>query len=75
MCLAAGSRWLLWVLTGRSHLRAGLVKRNVNKGTQDDHADNFAIVFGAMGVNVETARFFKQVGTAVDIDTSNNSNL
>eukprot|EP00123_Amoebidium_parasiticum_P001064 comp12059_c0_seq1/m.6771 comp12059_c0_seq1/g.6771 ORF comp12059_c0_seq1/g.6771 comp12059_c0_seq1/m.6771 type:complete len:501 (-) comp12059_c0_seq1:287-1789(-) len=40
--------------------QAGLVKKSVNKGTQDDHADNFAIVFGAMGVNVETARYFKQ---------------
>lgn len=28
---------------------------------QDDHKDNFAIVFAAMGVNMETARFFKQV--------------
>lgn len=26
----------------------------------DDHDDNFAIVFAAMGVNMETARFFKQ---------------
>ena len=26
----------------------------------DDHEDNFAIVFAAMGVNMETARFFKQ---------------
>lgn len=26
----------------------------------DGHADNFSIVFGAMGVNMETARFFKQ---------------
>ena len=25
--------------------------------------DNFAIVFAAMGVNMETARFFKQVST------------
>eukprot|EP00124_Ichthyophonus_hoferi_P004823 Ihof_evm2s588 gene=Ihof_evmTU2s588 len=40
--------------------QAGLVKKSINKGVQDDHADNFAIVFGAMGVNVETARFFKQ---------------
>lgn len=31
----------------------------VNKGTQDDSEDNFSIVFGAMGVNMETARFFK----------------
>ena len=26
----------------------------------DNHEDNFAIVFAAMGVNMETARFFKQ---------------
>eukprot|EP01041_Mallomonas_annulata_P009773 gene9773-20322_t len=29
------------------------------KDTQDGHQDNFAIVFGAMGVNMETARFFR----------------
>jgi len=31
-----------------------------SKGVMDDHEDNFAIVFAAMGVNMETARFFKQ---------------
>ena len=31
------------------------------KGVTDDHKDNFAIVFAAMGVNMETARFFEQV--------------
>jgi V-type H+-transporting ATPase subunit B len=36
-----------------------LVKR-IDKGVLDGHEDNFAIVFGAMGVNMETARFFKQ---------------
>lgn len=25
----------------------------------DSHDDNFTVVFGAMGVNMETARFFK----------------
>ena len=30
------------------------------KSVLDDHEDNFAIVFAAMGVNMETARFFKQ---------------
>ncbi|KAK0257132.1 Vacuolar ATP synthase subunit B [Friedmanniomyces endolithicus] len=30
----------------------------VNKGVHDDHDDNFSIVFGAMGVNLETSRFF-----------------
>jgi V-type H+-transporting ATPase subunit B len=35
--------------------QAGLVKK-LDKGVLDDHMDNFAIVFGAMGVNLETAR-------------------
>ncbi|KAG0714959.1 V-type proton ATPase subunit B [Chionoecetes opilio] len=39
--------------------QAGLVKQ-ASKGVLDDHKDNFAIVFAAMGVNMETARFFKQ---------------
>ena len=36
--------------------QASLVKL---KDTTDAHEDNFAIVFGAMGVNMETARFFR----------------
>merc|ERR1719437_195072 len=36
--------------------QASLVKQ---KDTMDGHEDNFAIVFGAMGVNMETARFFR----------------
>ncbi len=36
--------------------QASLVKL---KDTLDSHDDNFAIVFGAMGVNMETARFFR----------------
>jgi V-type H+-transporting ATPase subunit B len=40
--------------------QAGLVKKEASKSVLDDHEDNFAIVFGAMGVNMETARFFKQ---------------
>lgn len=40
--------------------QAGLVNLP-SKGVLDDHKDNFAIVFAAMGVNMETARFFKQV--------------
>jgi V-type H+-transporting ATPase subunit B len=39
--------------------QGGLVKLQ-GKGVVDDHEDNFAIVFAAMGVNMETARFFKQ---------------
>lgn len=39
--------------------QAGLVKQpGTGKGSQDDHEDNFSIVFGAMGVNLETSRFF-----------------
>lgn len=41
--------------------QAGLVRESAhNKGVVDGHEDNFAIVFAAMGVNMETARFFKQ---------------
>merc|ERR1719437_264417 len=36
--------------------QASLVQQ---KDTVDGHEDNFAIVFGAMGVNMETARFFR----------------
>ncbi|CCU74943.1 vacuolar ATP synthase subunit B [Blumeria hordei DH14] len=40
--------------------QAGLVQKQgvTNKGTHDGHEDNFSIVFAAMGVNLETARFF-----------------
>ncbi|KAI8492919.1 V-type proton ATPase subunit B [Branchiostoma belcheri] len=38
--------------------QGGLVKKQ-GKSIVDDHDDNFAIVFAAMGVNMETARFFK----------------
>merc|ERR1712207_110296 len=31
-----------------------------SKSTVDSSADNFSIVFGAMGVNMETARFFRK---------------
>lgn len=37
--------------------QAGLVAK---KGVLDGHEENFSIVFAAMGVNMETARFFKQ---------------
>jgi V-type H+-transporting ATPase subunit B len=40
--------------------QAGLVKKNIKGSIMDDSDDNFAIVFAAMGVNMETARFFKQ---------------
>merc|ERR1712137_1224281 len=37
--------------------QAGLVE---GKATKDHSAENFSIVFGAMGVNMETARFFRK---------------
>lgn len=49
--------------------QAGLVKKGdqegahgskPSKGIHDDHEDNFSIVFAAMGVNIATARFFRQ---------------
>jgi V-type H+-transporting ATPase subunit B len=40
--------------------QAGLVKQHGGKDVMDYSSDNFAIVFAAMGVNMETARFFKQ---------------
>lgn len=39
--------------------QAGLVK-GPTKDVHDGHEDNFSVVFAAMGVNMETARFFKQ---------------
>ncbi|KAH8998595.1 vacuolar ATP synthase [Lactarius akahatsu] len=39
--------------------QAGLVK-GPSKDVLDGHEDNFSVVFAAMGVNMETARFFKQ---------------
>uniref|UniRef100_A0A8B9T5B4 Vacuolar proton pump subunit B n=1 Tax=Anas platyrhynchos TaxID=8839 RepID=A0A8B9T5B4_ANAPL len=41
----------------RGRAGPGLVKKS--KDVMDYHEDNFAIVFAAMGVNMETARFFK----------------
>jgi len=38
--------------------QAGLVKQQ-HSNLMDDHKDNFSIVFAAMGVNMETARFFQ----------------
>lgn len=40
--------------------QAGLVndRPGATKGVHDGHDDNFSIVFGAMGVNLETSRFF-----------------
>jgi len=39
--------------------QAGLVRQQLpHSNTQDDSPDSFSIVFAAMGVNMETARFF-----------------
>ena len=49
-------------LVDLSHLdlTGGAKQHGGGKGTKDAADDNFAIVFAAMGVNMETARFFKQ---------------
>lgn len=39
--------------------QAGLVKHEGHAAVTDTSEENFAIVFAAMGVNMETARFFK----------------
>jgi len=40
--------------------QAGLVHlKGEHSSVQDDHKESFSIVFAAMGVNMETARFFK----------------
>jgi V-type H+-transporting ATPase subunit B len=39
--------------------QAGLVKLEGHSSVKDDHEENFSIVFAAMGVNMETARFFR----------------
>ena len=45
-----------------NHYSTTILKNYIftGKSVLDDHEDNFAIVFAAMGVNMETARFFKQ---------------
>jgi len=40
--------------------QAGLVNLTGKNDMEHDESNNFAIVFSAMGVNMETARFFKQ---------------
>ncbi|KAL7673369.1 hypothetical protein ACOME3_008228 [Neoechinorhynchus agilis] len=40
--------------------QAGLVKNSSKSNVRDTSNDNFAIVFAAMGVNTDTARFFKK---------------
>ena len=62
--IARGQKIPLFSSSGQPHnelgaqicRQAGLV---AGKDIHDDHEDNFAMVFGAMGVNMETARFFR----------------
>ena len=49
----------VWQIAAQICRQGGLVKLPT-KSVMDDHSDNFAIVFAAMGVNMEAARFFKQ---------------
>jgi V-type H+-transporting ATPase subunit B len=47
-------------ILAKHHFHYFQVRQASGKSVLDDHEDNFAIVFAAMGVNMETARFFKQ---------------
>ena len=38
--------------------QGGLVKQNHSKSVLDDHQDNFAIVFAAMGVSLQSAKSY-----------------
>ena len=62
--VARGQKIPLFSAAGLPHneVAAQIVRQSslvTLKGTLDDHEDNFAVVFGAMGVNMETARFFR----------------
>ena len=49
--------------------QGGLVKLDHTKGVIDDHEDNFAIVFAAMGVSVVLLVFIErlQISLAVEV--------
>ena len=63
--VARGQKIPLFSAAGLPHneVAAQIVRQSSlvqqQKSTIDSHEDNFAVVFGAMGVNMETARFFK----------------
>jgi V-type H+-transporting ATPase subunit B len=63
--VARGQKIPLFSAAGLPHneVAAQIVRQSSlvqqKKDTLDSHEDNFAVVFGAMGVNMETARFFK----------------
>lgn len=54
--LSSGSSNCARPLPAHSRLSHASLEQDV----YDSHDDNFTVVFGAMGVNMETARFFKQ---------------
>lgn len=62
--VARGQKIPLFSAAGLPHneVAAQIVRQSslvTLKDTLDGHQDNFAVVFGAMGVNMETARFFR----------------
>lgn len=63
--IARGQKIPLFSAAGLPHSQIGAqICRQASlvqhKDVHDHHEDNFAIVFAAMGVNLETARFFQQ---------------
>ncbi|KAJ3566930.1 hypothetical protein NP233_g6689 [Leucocoprinus birnbaumii] len=57
--IARGQKIPIFSAAAQIVRQAGLVKRPT-KDVHDGHEDNFSVVFAAMGVNMETARFFKE---------------
>ena len=62
--VARGQKIPLFSANGLTHneVAAQIVRQSSLvqlKDTLDGHSDNFAVVFGAMGVNMETARYFR----------------
>ncbi len=55
--IARGQKIPIFSAAGLPHNE---VVKGPSKGVLDGHEDNFSVVFAAMGVNMETARFFKQ---------------
>ena len=53
--------------------RQGSLVKLPGKSVLDDHNDNFAIVFAAMGVNMETARFDIYSKTQVSLTSCSGS--
>ena len=57
----------LWIRITEEHKDAGGAEADLLGAAEGDGDEEFAIVFAAMGVNMETAHFFKQVRAAAPL--------